>query len=798
MKYFLLSLFLTVKCWAYSPAFYVADPRGGQRGSEVEVHFYGDRIDDFQEALFYRTGLTLQSFQIIDSKHVVAKIAIAADAPLGEHQIRLRTNSGISEMRLFQVGQFPTVYEVEPNNSFDQPQVIPLNSTVQGVVKTEDIDYYVCSIKKGQRLTAEVEAIRLGETMFDAYVAILDPKKFELSANDDTPLLRSDCYASIIAPEDGNYRIVVRESAYEGSDQCSYRLNISESPRPTAVSPCGAKYGETVEFEFIGDPSGSVKQSITLPVSGSNPFPVFNIRDGFSSSSPNWIWLSNASITNEVEPNNSIPESNLFATAPCAAQGILTTPNDRDYFKFTGKKDQKYQVRLLGRSLRSPIDSVIEILDFNTGAIIAVNDDNGKLDSSIVWQCAADGDYSISVRDQLGKGGADFTYRLEISLSEPSISAALITVEAVSTQKWKMIAVPRGNRYATVVNFTRENIACDLQVIAESLPVGVSMTAPIVQKGVTSSLMMFESAADAAITGGLHTFKVKAVGEDVPADLVGSLNERIEHIDILNEGSYHGTSVDKISVAVIEESPVKIELEQPLTPIVKNGVLSLKVRAIRTAFDEAFSLRFLWSPSGIGAPVTIEMPKGISEVIYEINANNEAAVGVWPIAILAEIATPKGVVLVASNLVNLTIAEPFLSMNMEMVATEQAKSSALLAKIDVTTPFEGSATAELMGLPYGVTSTSINFTKDQKNLTFPLTVAANATIGKHANLFCRVTIPQNGSMITHQVSYGGVLRIDAPTVVAAPAEAPKVSDASAVVAPIEKPQSRLEQLRLKK
>jgi hypothetical protein len=127
----------------------------------------------------------------------------------------------------------------------------------------------------------------------------------------------------------------------------------------------------------------------------------------------------------------------------------------------------------------------------------------------------------------------------------------------------------------------------------------------------------------------------------------------------------------------------------------------------------------------------------------------------------------------------------------------------LLTKLDVTTPFEGNATAELMGLPHGVKAAPMSFNKDTKELLFSLEVAADATIGKHQNLFCKVLIPQNGQNVVHQLAYGGVLRIDAPMVAAAPKPeeakpaAPAAVPAAAPAAPVEKPLSRLEQLRLK-
>ena len=105
------------------------------------------------------------------------------------------------------------------------------------MVENEDVDYFVVEAKKGERLTAELEGIRLGYTFFDPYLAILNANRFELARSDDTPLLRQDCLCSIVAPEDGKYIIQVRESAYGGNGACKYRLHVGKFPRPTAVYP---------------------------------------------------------------------------------------------------------------------------------------------------------------------------------------------------------------------------------------------------------------------------------------------------------------------------------------------------------------------------------------------------------------------------------------------------------------------------------------------------------------------------------------------------------------------------------
>lgn len=791
-----LSIFLALltPLGAFSPELHLIEPRGGQRGTEMEIQFLGKRLEETSEILFYEPGLTVSNIQNKAENQSTATLAIAPDAPLGEHSIRVRTAGGLSELRSFWVGQFPTVKEVEPNATFDQAQRVELNSTVQGVAANEDDDYYVCSLKKGQRLSVEVEAMRLGRLMFDAYVAILDPKKFELASCDDTPLLRNDAFASIIAPEDGDYRIVVHEAAYEGTDDCQYRLHIGTFPRPKAVFPTGGKPGQTLEFTFIGDPAGSIKQSITLPLDAVSSYPIFPIHDGLSAPSPHWITVSPQEAASESGTNKDPSSATPVPAIPCAMHGILDGENKMDWFKFTAKKDQNLVLRVLARSHRSPLDSILSLHQMD-GKQIAANDDQGSPDSSINWTCPADGEYCLRIRDQLDRTGADFTYRIEIAEKKPSLAASLPTVERVNSQKWKTFPVPRGNRYAAVVNVTRENIACDSTFEAGPLPAGITMTAPPVPKSITTFPVVFEATPDAPLAGGLVPFSIKAAGD---LALTGKLIDTIHHVDVNNQGPYHSVSVDRIATAVIQEAPFKIDIETPAVPIVKNGTLALKIRATRKeGYAEKITVRFLWNPPGISGPVTLDIPGDQSEILYELNANNDAAVGDWQVCVLAEANTPQGTVLVSSALTKLSVAEPFVSVTLDLAATEQNKATSMIAKIEQLHPFEGTATAELFGLPHGAACPPQNFTKDQTELTFPVAIATDAAVGKHNAVFCRVLIPQNGTTILHQTALNSTLRIDTPPPApVAKADAPpapeKATDAQAKV---EKPLSRLEQLR---
>ena len=397
--------------------------------------------------------------------------------------------------------------------------------------------------------------MRLGRTFFDVSLASLDSRGFELATCDDAPLLRTDAFVSTLVPADGDYRILVREAAYEGSGDCRYRLHIGTFPRPTAVFPSGGKPGETIGFTFIGDPYGAIHQSITLASEPSARFPLFPEHDGLRPPSPHWITVNPLDSATHSDSSHLLKSAVALPPIPCAAHGIIEAERPSDWFRFSAKKDRALVIRALARSHRSPLDPLLSIHS-NDGKFIVANDDQGAPDSVIQWTSAASARAAAS-----------------------SISASLPTIERVKTQKWKTFPVPQGGRYAAVVNLARENTGCDAVFEAVSLPPGVSMTAARAPKSVNSFPVVFEAAPDAVPGASLHAFRVRSEGVEPP--LTGMLADTIHHIDINNQGPYHSATFDRIATAVIDPVPFAIDLETPPVAIVRNGTLHLKIRATR-------------------------------------------------------------------------------------------------------------------------------------------------------------------------------------------------------------------------
>ena len=163
-------------------------PTGGQRGTEMEVSFHGERLQDAEEIIWYEPGLEMLKLYLGKKNEVTAEIQIAPDCRLGEHHLRIRTETGVSELRTFFVGPYPVVAEAEPNNELTNAQKVALNTTVTGVITSEDVDCFAVGARQGDRLSVEVEGMRLGRGFFDPRLAVLDGRGMVLADVDDTQL----------------------------------------------------------------------------------------------------------------------------------------------------------------------------------------------------------------------------------------------------------------------------------------------------------------------------------------------------------------------------------------------------------------------------------------------------------------------------------------------------------------------------------------------------------------------------------------------------------------------------------
>jgi hypothetical protein len=756
---------LTFSAHATSPRLNATTPAGGQRGTELEIRLNGARLDKSPEVVFSGEGIKVLKIDSVKTNSIRATVRIAPDCKLGEHQLRVRTAGGVSELRTFWVGAYTNVAEFEPNNDRTKAHQVALGVTVEGSAGGEDTDIFRVNAKSGQRISAEVEAIRLGRTMLDAYLAIRDGEGNVLASADDTTLLMQDAFVSIVATKDGPYYIEMRDGTYSGNES-AYRLHIGSFARPTIVYPLGGKAGEKTSFKFLGVAGGSFDQEIKLPAEPDSKFGAYANQDGIAPS-PNWIRVSPFGNELEAEPNDSKDSATSYSgPLPIAFNGIISKKGEEDWFRFTAKKGQALDVTLYARRLRSPLDSSIEIRD-SKGTRVDGNDDAGGADSALKFNPSADGEYLLRVRDQFEQGGPEFVYRVEIVPQQPSVVMSIPQVARNDSQSRQFITVPRGGRFATMMSAKRANFAGDLQFAVADLPEGVKLVGDKLSAKLELEPLVFEAASDAPITGKF--VELTATPTDTGKSVKSAFHHDVEFISGPNNTYYYSTREEKLYVAVTESAPFSISIEEPKAPLVSFGALDLKIVADRRGYEGPINVKMMWNPPGVGSLPDVTIPKGSNSAIYQLNAKGEVEARKWKIAVLGSNTSGErnadrggGATYVSSQLTTLETAEPFVVGSVAPVMVSPGQEAKLVCKLDQRKPFEGKARVHVLGLPEKITASEAFITSTDKEVVIKLNVDSTMAPGSYRNFLCSADVVHNSQVIPHNLAAGAVIRVVPP------------------------------------
>ncbi len=806
MKRFVPSLLATLLvasvAAAAQPVVSRLEPLGVRRGEATKVTFHGTRLSDARQVLADLPGLTITDVKPLDNSKVEMTITAAADLTPGLYPVRLVTDTGISNLRLLSVGAMPVVQEVEPNSDFETPQKIELNTTVEGVIPTEDQDFYAVDLKAGQTLVVEIEGVRLasnqGNQFLDPYIAILDSGRFEKSTRDDIPLLQQDGLCAYTAEADGTYTVLVRDASFGGNGNAHYRVHIGTFPRPIAVVPGGGRPGEILTAELINLDGSKRTAQIQLPSEPQDRFPTASEDESGVSPSPNYIRVNDLPVAMEQEPNEDLKTAPLV-TVPGALCGVIGEPGDVDCFGFDAVKGRKYLVQMYARgTLRSPLDSVVNIYGPDSKRITGNDDTANMPDSYCEFTAAADGRHSVRINDQLGNGGPAFSYRLEVTEAVPSLQLDLAELDRYQAVVWP---VPRGAQMAVMVNAARKQFGGELAIEALNLPPGITATAFPMRSDQSTVPLMLSAAEDAGKEAALVDVVAKPTDEKL-SHVSGHLKQDHKLVQGQNRRDIWTWETKQVAVSVAEPMPFKLSVEQPQVPIVRDGSMSFIVKVERNeGFEGEITLQTLYNPPGVSVNNSRKLTKDQTEIDVPLTANGGAVLGEWPMFLIATTDIGNGPGRITSQPISLDIQDVFFKFEFPKSAAEQGTENVVAIGVEITREFEGEAEVELVGLPPGVSSSAPiqKITADTTQVNFPITLAADARPGTHKTLNVRARITSDKGVIT-QTQGTGELRVDVPLPPKKeepkekPAE-PKPEPAAKPEPPKERPLSRLEQLR---
>ena len=762
-------------------------PRGGQRGTEVDIVLRGVKLGGARALLFGPGGIDVLTLEAVKNDQLKVRIAIAPDADLGPRAVWVRTAAGLSNLRTFHVGALAEFDEVEPNGTTGEAQVIELDVTVNGVAQNEDVDYYAFEGHEGDRVSIELQGQRLGDRQFDPAIALFDDAGFALVSCDDSAFGRQDPTLSVVIPADGLYVIRVRESAYRGARDCRYRLHVGRFPRPLATLPLGGRAGEELTIQLLAEDGSLGETTVRVPElrthggwvpEGVAALPF--VGDSGESPTPGWLRVVDLDNVLEVEPNDANESATPFSV-PAALNGVLQQPGDIDRYVFETKKGQKVEIVAYARRLRTPVDVVLVVREMN-GKRLASNDDDGGPDSRISFNPPHDGKFQIVVSDHLRRGGPAFAYRVEVARQHPSLSVGI-------GSERKQVAIPRGGRTSVTLAVERKALGGAVVLSIEGLPPGVTATVPEIPKGVSQVPVLFEATAEAE--PGQALCEVQAVPGDPKKAITGGLREDVELVLGRNNVVVWAHSIDRLPVAVCDAAPFRIRAVTPGVPLVRNGLLPVEVIVERDeGFEGEVTVTLATLPPGVNAN---RQQKGSDRARFNLSAGGDARLGTWQLLAFADAETKGGRVRVASAHFPVVIEGPFLQFTVEAVAVDRGAEAEMFVEVKRLEGCRGDAVVELIGLPHQVSSETRKLDAETATLVFPVRTGDASPVGKHTTLQFQARFSLEGGEVLQALS-AAELRIQQP------APAPKTVVASSDAKPEAKPKkarppTRLEKLR---
>jgi hypothetical protein len=765
-------------------------PAGGQRGKAVPVRVGGLNLHDrcgFElrgpgvEAdrvlksipTFWREGPILplpESQQAEDyPKDMAGQIHIAADAPLGPGYARLWTAQGAASGLVFIVGDLPEV--VEPDTgTIPQPLTLPV--IINGrICPREDVDEWSFRLKKGETVTAEALAAKLGSPL-EVRLEARDEQGHKLAENGPHPA-PADAQLHFTAEIDGIYRIRIFDARFQGGPNYVYRLTLTTGPHVETAYPLGGRHGETVAFELLGQnlPKQAVK--IGLPKEGPADYSHRLAIDG-QLTQPFRIELDNLPEYRETEPNDTIQAGAKPIALPAILNGRIDKPGDVDYWPVEMKKGQAWLIEMRAHRLSSPVIGVLSVHDAggkDLGRSDAVQ--SGLPDPVLPFTAPADGIYWLQVADRFHtRGGPEFAYRVRITpfggepdfqLQLPADTLAVVRPSSKVTGGANANVQPPSPQQANKGKFAVQALrlggfkgAIDLTV--DGLPAGVTCPKTTIAANQNSANLIFDVSPDAKTTASTITIRGTAKIGD-------RMETRVAKVPALK----HLPEIDSVLLAVTIPAPFTIKADYLLSQAPRGTVFTRHYKIDRYGYDGPLEVRLADRQArhlqGVTGPV-LQIPPGVNEFDYPVQlppwmetgrTSRSCIIGIGQVKDADGSVHSVSFSSVEQNMQIIVVVEPgILGLELERssLRIEPGQGAQVQVRIARGQGSQGPAKVELLA-DGGITAEPITIAAEQNSSTLTIRAAKDARANQTAVI--RATIMANGKPVLAEAKLEVVL-----------------------------------------
>lgn len=799
-----------------SPRLASVFPPGGKAGSTVEVTVLGSDLEQPEALWFSHPGIksTLPAAPAPDPKADPKQMAAKKDAPTttvkfivvvdkavppGLYDVRIVGGKGISNPRVFVVGDQNEVLEKEPNNDIDQPQKIEMGTTVNGAISAPtDVDYFAISAKKGQRLLVHVAGASI-DSRINPEVAVFDLQNRRIAYARALP--NEDALLDVTVPADGDYLIRLNQFTYTaGTPDYFYRLTVWGGPWIDSVFPPVVEAGKANQVTLHGrglpggqpDKAAQVdgatldKATVTInapadihkldilgnisPIQGT--LPGFEYRLG--NSNAKFLPFARAPIVVENEDNDTAEKAQKVKT-PCEIVGRLEKLRDRDWFAFDAKKGDVLVIDAASQRLGAPTDLFFKLMNAAKKTEIVLQDDNVDTLSVRGYYTAnrdpqpyrfvapEDGTYQLLVASHGNAAGPTHIYRIRIAPENPDFELIVLPADEYRPDSCNLGKGGIAN-FVVIAN-RQDGFKGDIALTMEGLPAEVTCPPQVLSNAAKQTMLAviatdkaaekFEGAVKVLGTATINGQKV--VREARPASVTwGSANvqgtspsisrhERSLMLALRNKAPF-SVLPKKTKVAV--SAGDKVDIPYALARIDPEFKANVQVQAAKGDLPTGITTNALtFAPGKDEQNMTVTTlataPGGSYNLVLQGTGKITIGKGkdlnaVFPTGPVSLIVVPKQVAT--------------LSLEKADVALPAGGETKVTMKVARLVDFPGELKVQLMPEnTNGVSADAVTIGPGQNEATFALKATDAAAVGQRANLTLRAVTVVEGITVNNDL-----------------------------------------------
>ena len=579
LRYECLWMFLfcltTLQAQLPQPRLWSVFPPGGKIDSSLAVSVTGADLGELVDLRFSDPRIEATPAKDADGKPLpkgfVLRIPKGMEA--GLYEVWARGDYGVSNSRLFAVGEFAELVDRSPKHSVGVASPLLLGTTVNGRAVAKEKNFYRVFLMQGQRLvvTAHGEGI---DSRIEAVLELYDGGGRSLQKD------RGGRIIDYIADATGPVFVSISDLTYRGGDQFFYRLTAHDGPQTDHVLPLRRSLDQSQFFHIFGrnllplgdgkgagslggvldymvlEPDDSDVSPSSGPLTGlkhsvpgffgglSRSAPRVGIDDGASGQRIG-VGSMRSIVEDEAVIGESLPQ---LLTLPVAVSGMFFPRHDVDVFDFEAAKGESFWIEVRSSRLgyrTSPIILVERVAtdgdEFRVIDKIAEFSrpakDIGERDFPLrsrdpkgLVTIKQDGRYRVSVSDlfNLNRNQTGRLYELEIRPPAPSFraysrarstlhrninrQAAVESVSLVPGQNLPMlIKVERLDGFKGPISLSAGELPAGIDVPASTVPGDQNQGVLMICAGKEASPVVGELAlvASATIDGKTKTIPIE-------------------------------------------------------------------------------------------------------------------------------------------------------------------------------------------------------------------------------------------------------------------------------------------------